>query len=218
MSKFTYLKAGLLSLLLVAGSVQARFVSTDPVQPKTNTGENFNRYYYANNNPYKFIDPDGRETLVIVNNNTPLIGTHVGAMVRRDGESRLYDPAGSFRNDIRGSGGMLSGVDADLGAYVRFQKTDGPSVSVFRFDTTPEQEAQIISNMEEIGDPRGLSCATSVSSALNGVGDFKNLGVIQTPRGVQNAMVDLKVQERQEARQQEQKPPPPPPEPRVNQK
>lgn len=60
MSKFTYLKAGLLSLLLVAGSVQARFFSTDPVQPNPNTGENFNRYYYANNNPYKFTDPDGR--------------------------------------------------------------------------------------------------------------------------------------------------------------
>jgi len=28
------------------------------VDPKT--GENFNRYWYANNNPYKFTDPDGR--------------------------------------------------------------------------------------------------------------------------------------------------------------
>lgn len=54
------------SVLLTAGlcvlvfDTSARFVSTDPVQPKSNTGENFNRYYYANNNPYKFTDPDGR--------------------------------------------------------------------------------------------------------------------------------------------------------------
>lgn len=41
-------------------TASARFVSTDPVQPKPNTGENFNRYYYANNNPYRFTDPDGR--------------------------------------------------------------------------------------------------------------------------------------------------------------
>lgn len=63
MSKFTHLKAGLLSLLLIAGSAQARFVSTDPVQANQNNGQNFNRYNYANNNPYKFTDPDGRQSV-----------------------------------------------------------------------------------------------------------------------------------------------------------
>ncbi|WP_115559879.1 MULTISPECIES: RHS repeat domain-containing protein [Xanthomonas] len=37
-----------------------RFITSDPVATKTNSGFNFNRYWYANNNPYKFIDPDGR--------------------------------------------------------------------------------------------------------------------------------------------------------------
>lgn len=49
-----------LVLCLTAFTASARFVSTDSVQPKPNTGENFNRYYYGNNNPYKFTDPDGR--------------------------------------------------------------------------------------------------------------------------------------------------------------
>lgn len=35
-------------LCVLAFDASARFVSTDPVQPKPNTGENFNRYYYAN--------------------------------------------------------------------------------------------------------------------------------------------------------------------------
>jgi hypothetical protein len=30
------------------------------VTVNSSTGVNFNRYWYANNNPYKFIDPDGR--------------------------------------------------------------------------------------------------------------------------------------------------------------
>lgn len=37
-----------------------RFLSVDPVAADTVTGTNFNRYKYASNNPYRFIDPDGR--------------------------------------------------------------------------------------------------------------------------------------------------------------
>lgn len=49
-----------LALCLGASTASARFVSTDPVQVNPSTGDNFNRYYYVNNNPYKFVDPDGR--------------------------------------------------------------------------------------------------------------------------------------------------------------
>jgi len=37
-----------------------RFLSVDPVTASSVNGGNFNRYWYANNNPYRFIDPDGR--------------------------------------------------------------------------------------------------------------------------------------------------------------
>ncbi|MBT2750023.1 MULTISPECIES: RHS repeat-associated core domain-containing protein [unclassified Lysobacter] len=37
-----------------------KFLSVDPVTVDVKMGANFNRYWYANNNPYKFIDPDGR--------------------------------------------------------------------------------------------------------------------------------------------------------------
>ncbi len=39
-----------------------RFLSVDPVTANSGTGANFNRYWYANNNPYKFTDPDGRQS------------------------------------------------------------------------------------------------------------------------------------------------------------
>ena len=38
-----------------------RFLSVDPVLADGDSGGNFNRYWYANNNPYRFKDPDGRE-------------------------------------------------------------------------------------------------------------------------------------------------------------
>jgi uncharacterized protein RhaS with RHS repeats len=37
-----------------------RFLSVDPVSTNANNGANFSRYWYGNNNPYRFTDPDGR--------------------------------------------------------------------------------------------------------------------------------------------------------------
>jgi hypothetical protein len=40
-------------------------LSIDPVTTDANTGSSFNRYNYANNNPYKYFDPDGRSTNLV---------------------------------------------------------------------------------------------------------------------------------------------------------
>ncbi|GAP66772.1 RHS repeat-associated core domain protein [Mizugakiibacter sediminis] len=40
------------------------FLSVDPVAVDGKIGTNFNRYWYANENPYRFTDPDGRRIVV----------------------------------------------------------------------------------------------------------------------------------------------------------
>jgi len=40
--------------------VVGRFISTDPVGFDEQNVHSFNRYAYANNNPYRYVDPDGR--------------------------------------------------------------------------------------------------------------------------------------------------------------
>ena len=41
--------------------VAGRFLSIDPVTTDAQTGSSFNRYVYANNSPFRYIDPDGRQ-------------------------------------------------------------------------------------------------------------------------------------------------------------
>ena len=40
--------------------LNGRFISVDPVTVRTQSGDGFNRYHYASNNPFSFSDPDGR--------------------------------------------------------------------------------------------------------------------------------------------------------------
>ena len=42
--------------------VAGRFLSVDPVTTDAKSGSHFNRYVYAENNPYTFFDPDGRQS------------------------------------------------------------------------------------------------------------------------------------------------------------
>jgi RHS repeat-associated protein len=46
--------------------VAGRFLSIDPVTTDEEAGEGFNRYSYAINNPYGYVDPDGRDAEAIV--------------------------------------------------------------------------------------------------------------------------------------------------------
>ena len=46
--------------------VLGRFMGVDPVDFQASNLHSFNRYTYANNNPYKYVDPDGRFAFLIV--------------------------------------------------------------------------------------------------------------------------------------------------------
>jgi RHS repeat-associated protein len=47
-------------------SFAGRMLSIDPVTTNENTGSSFNRYVYGKNNPFKYVDPDGRQVIIIV--------------------------------------------------------------------------------------------------------------------------------------------------------
>ena len=75
MTKTTRLFVLALVLVSFVGSAFARFVGVDPAPVDPNNVHSFNRYTYANNNPYKFVDPDGRQAVLSVGAGILGIGT-----------------------------------------------------------------------------------------------------------------------------------------------
>lgn len=130
-----------------------------------------NPYLYAGGNPVSSADPSGLETVIITTFDYG-IGSHSAAFIRTPGKPDfLYDPAGSY-DPIRerGTGGFFDGgTEANLKNYIDYQKKTGSEVYTVTLPTTPEQEEAIKERAMEIGDPRGFSCAISVSTALGGV-------------------------------------------------
>jgi RHS repeat-associated protein len=87
--------------------VAGRFLSIDPVTADADTGGSFQRYAYANNNPYKYTDPDGRNPLLLA----PIVGALIGGGINA---AMQYESTGSVKwsgiggvFDAAGDGAML---------------------------------------------------------------------------------------------------------------
>ncbi len=64
--------------------VVGRFYSNDPVGFSADNPITFNRYAYGNNNPYKFVDPDGRESIGIMAMERDIIALADGSLSKED--------------------------------------------------------------------------------------------------------------------------------------
>lgn len=76
-----------------------RFLSVDPVTAYEKPGQNFNRYWYANVNPYKFSDPDGRNAVAFIGG---VISESWDALSGRDFDSEMV--MGALKDGYDGEG------------------------------------------------------------------------------------------------------------------
>ncbi|WP_313036757.1 RHS repeat-associated core domain-containing protein, partial [Stenotrophomonas acidaminiphila] len=115
-----------------------RFLSVDPITAYSNPVGAFNRYWYANNNPYKFTDPDGRIPLLVLiiygiglyltmdnanapgPNDMPMSGMSPGEQI----VAAL--PPGKAIAPIRAA---VSGGDKTYTTYTRTRQSDGTTYS-----------------------------------------------------------------------------------------
>lgn len=126
-----------LAFIAVSGPAAARFVSVDPVQANPNTGENFNRYYYGANNPYRYTDPDGRAITSVNPANNAKIETNFNIRAagefKFDGNNQLQR-VGEGSTDFRSTSyndALVQGINATQNINISIQ----PTVNGVNIDT-----------------------------------------------------------------------------------
>lgn len=55
------------------------FMGIDPVDFQMDNLHSFNRYAYTNNNPYRFVDPDGREAVSVDSRNNQIVANMINS-------------------------------------------------------------------------------------------------------------------------------------------
>jgi RHS repeat-associated protein len=193
--------------------VAGRFLTLDPnrfwvtagraLRDRLSKPQVWNSYGYAQNNPLNAIDPDGRETTILVRTyewthtysdtekpwrHVPgkapgrqinqdviaSISTEAAVAISRDGKNFLFAP---------GTRELSSNASA-----TDFADAGGGRTRSVTIATTPEQEAAIMARISSLtdgfvswftGGPAGSALATS--SAIAGIGPFKDVGRTPSP-------------------------------------
>jgi RHS repeat-associated protein len=102
-----------------------RFLSVDPVTADGNTGANFNRYKYAENNPYKFTDPDGRTSYLV---SRPL-DSAAGAVANHNFIVHHANGPGDSNASVRSFGITTEGTMGEVTT-----STEGPNANTSAMD------------------------------------------------------------------------------------
>lgn len=131
-------------ILLTTCQAEARFLTPDPVKPNPNTGQNLNRYEYANNNPVKNVDPDGRDVVISVDPNGAGGNGHTSLYFQdAKGNWSKYDQGAASDGGSSGNFTFASGRSTQAGvSMVKVDVKDIPKGGV-RIDTTSKQDVKI---------------------------------------------------------------------------
>lgn len=87
--------------------VLARFLSPDPYVQAPDFTQNYNRYSYCLNNPFKYTDPSGENPLIVAAIIGAVIGAYSGGVIANEGQ---YNPVKWDYNSGRTWGYMLGGA------------------------------------------------------------------------------------------------------------
>ncbi len=171
--------------------VVGRFMGIDPVGVVLGVQPTFNRYAYGGNNPYKFVDPDRRESTIITvldpagpNHSASYVDNPEGKPTLFDPAARTYSPKDKYEDPVRDPDqNVFQGKHANLNAYVNAYTQAYPKATIVQqhFNTTPEQEKQIADRMVNIDDNKAIFqglCTYRTVQAIEDIGPFKRGGLL----------------------------------------
>ena len=131
------------------------FLSQDPVEGDINTPPSIHKYLYAFANPLVYIDPDGKETEIIVGlpyrkrSGELSPSGHVAIRIRREGEYDIVHDFGRYDGPEKGILNLREGKE-----YTSRENLFRDSYG-YVFETTKEEEKNMIRVMEESSSEPG---------------------------------------------------------------
>ncbi len=142
--------------------VAERFLSVDPITTDANTGSMFNVYAYANNNPYRYTDPDGQEGQDSVTIKLPPpTGSNIPATITVSSNSSGGVSVSTTNMGMSpGSGGSLATFDAHASAQ------SGDQVSATLGGV---QRGTTLSQAAAYGAPARAAFATAIATETGAV-------------------------------------------------
>jgi hypothetical protein len=157
-------------------------------------------YGYVKQNPIKSIDVRGEETSVWISypSDSPWDPGHASALT----EKIIWDPNGQAcecqyldgeaKPWLPGTGQTYSRNPRTDRAFNDHASSEGWVVNKYTFSTTPEEEQMIEDRIEQYGGGGALGCAIAVSTVLDGIGPFKDLGTTNWPSTLEENLMRLK--------------------------
>lgn len=135
---------------------------------------------------------NGKVKIALVTVYDSHIGTHSALYIEKDGRARLYDPAGGYKADVRGSNGVQYDENADVEAYKRFHASQGSKVKVDVSYVNSDDADKLIEGLDTGDEASPGGCALSVSDKLSTLREFSEIGTHALPGTLRDRFREIK--------------------------